>query len=194
MLSRLGCTIRLARGGIPIPPTYLAETPKLAAKAVKEYGRAVLKPLYTSKAKGMAVIEDGPFALEEIENYKSSGNGIIYVQKMMNLPGQDLGIVFLGGKYLATYARVGQKGAWNTTTASGGRYQAYEPKPELIELADKAQKLFNLDFTCVDVAESDQGPVVFEVSAFGGFRGLMEGCGHDAARLYAQYILEALDQ
>ena len=89
--------------------------------------------------------------------------------------------------------RIGQKGSWNTSTATGGRYSAYEPGPELIDLADRAQKIFGLDFTCVDVAESDQGPVVFEVSAFGGFRGLREGCGLDAARLYAEYILKELE-
>jgi ribosomal protein S6--L-glutamate ligase len=44
----------------------------------------------------------------------------------------------------------------------------------------------------VDVAEAADGPIVFEVSAFGGFRGLWEGCGIDAAGLYAGYILEKL--
>ena len=92
-----------------------------------------------------------------------------------------LGLVFLGGRYLGCYARVGSKDTWNTTIHSGGRYRAFDAPGEMVELAERAQSLFDLDFTTVDVAETANGPVVFEVSAFGGFRGAKEGIGIDAA-------------
>ncbi|PIQ96700.1 MAG: ATP-grasp family protein, partial [Nitrospinae bacterium CG11_big_fil_rev_8_21_14_0_20_56_8] len=174
LLDRLGCTTQLSAGGIPIPPTLVTESVQTAADAVNRFGKAVLKPLYTSKARGMRVLEAGNGILREIENYKAEGNRIIYVQRMVPLPGQDLGITFLGGRYLATYARVGHKTSWNTTTHSGGRYRPYTPTDDLIELARKAQALFDLDFTCVDLVETPDGPKVFEVSAFGGYRGLQE--------------------
>jgi len=82
--------------------------------------------------------------------------------------------------------------AWNTTTASGGKYRSYEPAPEIIELARRAQANFNLDFTCVDVAITDDGPYVFEVSVFGGFRGIQETSGIDAAARYVDYVMEKL--
>ncbi|MEW8585658.1 MAG: hypothetical protein AB2531_07820, partial [Candidatus Thiodiazotropha sp.] len=63
---------------------------------------------------------------------------------------------------------------------------------DLVTLARKAQAIFGLDFTTVDVAETDQGPVVFEVSAFGGFRGAREGIGIDVPSHYVAYILEEL--
>lgn len=196
VLNRLSCTISLKLGGVPLPPTVVTEDPKEAAQAIETFGRSVLKPLFTSKARDMIVLEPSPSCLEELQNYKGDihGTDVIYVQKMLDLPGRDLGIVFLGGEYMATYARVGKPGAWNTTTASGGRYEAHEPGPDLIELAYKAQKIFDLDFTCVDVAETDDGPVVFEVSAFGGFRGLKEGCGIDAASSYVRYVMEELEK
>ncbi len=56
-------------------------------------------------------------------------------------------------------------------------------------MAYRSQALFDLDFTCVDIAETDQGPLVFEVSVFGGFRGLVEGCGVDAPALLADYVI-----
>ena len=194
VLNRLSCTVSLRRAGIPMPPTVITENPEAAVEAVSRFGRAVLKPLYTSKARGMVVMEDGPGLLEEIVNYQASGNDVLYVQQMIDLSEKDYGLVFLGGKYWATYARVKGVGAWNTTTASGGRYEAYEPSAELIEIADRAQKEFGLDFTSVDMAETDIGPVVFEVSAFGGFRGLKEGCGLDAARAYAGHVLREIGQ
>ena len=194
VMDRLSCTTTLALHDIPLPPTLVTEDPKAAAAAVDEFGPSVLKPLYTSKARGMVVVKPGPQLLEEIINFQAGGNRMIYIQKKVELPGKDLGLVFLGGRYLATYARVGQKGRWNTTTNSGGRYQSHQPDRELIELADRAQEPFGLDFTCVDVAETPNGPVVFEVSAFGGFRGLQEGCAIDAARAYAEYVLKELDR
>jgi ribosomal protein S6--L-glutamate ligase len=47
-------------------------------------------------------------------------------------------------------------------------------------------------FTCVDVVETANGPLVYEVSAFGGFRGLLEANGIDMAERYAQYVLERI--
>ena len=102
-------------------------------------------------------------------------------------------MVFLGGEYLGTYARVSGGESWNTTIHHGGKYAAHTPGDEVIKLAQRAQALFDMDFTTVDVAESDIGPIVFEVSAFGGFRGSLEGIGIDAADLYADYVLKKLN-
>jgi ribosomal protein S6--L-glutamate ligase len=190
VLDRLSCTVTLRLGDIPMPPTTITESVDEALAAVERYGAAVFKPLFTSKARGMTVVEHGPGAREEIGRFQA-GNPIMYLQQKIDLPGQDLGIVFLGGKYLTTYARCGT-GAWNTTTESGGRYAAATPSPEAIRMAEKAQALFDLDFTCVDVVECATGPVVFEVSAFGGFRGIQDACGLDAAAMYTDYVMEKI--
>ena len=52
-------------------------------------------------------------------------NPMMYIQRKLDLSGRDLGMVFLGGKYLGTYARVSQDDSWNTTIHSGGRYEGY---------------------------------------------------------------------
>lgn len=191
VLDRLSCTITLQSAGIPMPPTTVTENVDAAVQAVERYGEAVFKPLYSTKAKGMVVIEAGAQAEEEVERFHQE-NAIMYIQKRVDLRGKDMGLAFLGGAYLTTYARVKSDGAWNTTTRSGGTYEAFDPDPAIVDLARKAQDLFGLDFTCVDVAETDQGPIVFEVSAFGGFRGIQTARGIDAARKYAAYVLERL--
>jgi len=193
VLNRLNCTLGLLSGGIPMPPTVITESVDQALAAVEDYGRAVLKPLLSSKARGMKVVKAGPEAGRCVLEFKKE-NPILYVQKMLNLPGKDLGVAFMGGEYLATYAREGCEGSWNTTTHSGGRYAPHKPSREVIDLAGRAQDLFDLDFTCVDVALAPDGPVVFEVSAFGGFRGLLQACNLDAADLYSSYVLKKLGQ
>lgn len=190
VLDRLSCTVTLRLGGVPMPPTTITESVDEALRAVERYGAAVFKPLFTSKARGMTVIDHGAGARAAIEAFHAE-NPIMYMQRKIELPGQDLGIVFLGGKYLTTYARCGT-GAWNTTTESGGKYAPATPSAEAIRMAEEAQSLFDLDFTCVDVVEAATGPVVFEVSAFGGFRGIQEACGLDAAAMYTDYVMEKI--
>jgi ribosomal protein S6--L-glutamate ligase len=191
VLNRLTCTVTLKNGSIPVPDTAVTEDVDEACDIVKKYKKAVFKPLYTSKARGMTIIDDGVNVHDEIEKYKKS-NSLMYIQRIMDIGEKDLGLVFVGGEYLATYARVKNKGSWNTTTNSGGSYMIHTPSEDIIKLAQKAQDIFKLDFTCVDIAETDAGPVVFEVSAFGGFKGIYESSGIEAAEVYLNYVLKEL--
>lgn len=192
VLDRLSCTITLQTGNIPMPQTTITEDVDHAIAAVREYGRAVFKPLYTSKARGMFLLEYGPDIRPVIERYAAEYR-LMYIQKAINLDGgKDLGIVFLGGEYLTTYARCKTNDSWNTTTVNGGRYALFEPDADIVAMARRAQGLFGLDFTCVDVALTDEGPYVFEVSAFGGFRGIRDSSGLDAAGLYLDHVMKEI--
>jgi tetrahydromethanopterin:alpha-L-glutamate ligase len=192
VVDRLSGTLVLQHAGIPIPPTVVTEECMAAVHAVERFGAAILKPLYTTKARGMRLlIADGRTDLEtEIRAFQSIAGPFLYVQKQVELPERDLGVAFLGGRYLGTYARVRGGRAWNTTIRAGGRYERHDPAPQTIELAHRAQALFGLEFTTVDVAETPSGPVVFEVSAFGGFRGLQDGLGIDAASCFADHLVQ----
>ncbi len=194
LLDRLSCTTRLAAAGIPMPPTFITEETEKAVTAIETFGKSILKPLYSTKARGMMVVEKGENLKDKLERFRNEGNQLFYIQKMIKIPERDLGLSFLGGQYVATYARVKSKDAWNTTTNSGGKYQPHEPTPEMIKLAWKAQNIFKLDFTCVDMVLTDDGPMIFEVSAFGGFRGLKDANGIDAASRYADYVLSHLHE
>jgi tetrahydromethanopterin:alpha-L-glutamate ligase len=195
LVDRLSCTVTLRNAGIPRPATRVTEDVESAITAVLDFGKAVFKPLYSTKARGMCVIsaDQGRTEIEaEIRAFQAT-HPMMYIQQLIDLPGQDLGMVFLGGKYLGTYARVSGGKAWNTTVNSGGRYAAYQPADSVIKLAQRTQALFGLDFTTVDVALTNTGPVVFEVSAFGGFNGAREGIGINAADLYAEHVLGVLN-
>ena len=194
LIDRLSCTVTLRNASIPMPDTRVTEDIDAAMRAVRDFGSAVFKPLFSTKARGMCIIDaDQPDAdmASAIREFQRS-NPMMYIQRKLDLSGRDLGMVFLGGEYLGTYARVSQDDAWNTTINSGGRYEGFSPPQEIIDLAYRAQAPFGMDFTTVDVALTADGPIVFEVSAFGGFRGALEGAGIDAAGSYTDYVLEKL--
>jgi tetrahydromethanopterin:alpha-L-glutamate ligase len=194
LINRLSCTLALRAGGVPLPPTVLTPDVDRAVAAVQEFGEAVLKPLYSTKARGMKLLKAGgdEDVRQAVEEFRDAGNTMLYIQQKLELDGRDLGVAYLGGEYLGTYARVSGGTSWNTTIHDGGRYEAFEPDEETRALAHKAQALFGLDFTSVDVALTRDGPVVFEVSAFGGYRGLHDALGMDAGAKVVQYVLGKL--
>lgn len=192
LVNRLGCSVTLAGNNMPLPDTCISENIEEVKKAVNDFGEAILKPMFSTKARGMIQLSKGqPDLVEQINAYKAQ-HPMMYVQKKASIEGRDLGMVFVGDKYLCTYARVAQNDSWNTTINSGGKYQNYQPDAALIELGQQAQAPFSLDFTTVDIALSDDGPIIFEVSAFGGFKGALDGCQIDAAQAYCDHIIATL--
>ncbi len=194
LVDRLSCTVSLSNAGIQMPETVVTEDLDMAHETVREFGESIFKPLYSTKARGMRVIsasQGGKKIRQTIKEFHDQ-NPMMYIQKRKDLRGRDFGMVFLGGDYLGSYARVCKNNSWNTTIHHGGKYTAYKAGADLIEFGSRAQAPFGLDFTTVDVAITENGPVVFEVSAFGGFRGAQKGIGIDAAGLYADYVINNL--
>ncbi|WFE67843.1 GAK system ATP-grasp enzyme [Thiomicrospira sp. R3] len=191
LVDRMACTVSLAQADIPMPPTIITEDINAALNAVHQFDEAILKPLFSTKATGMELIkakQGDKKLLSQLSTYHQK-HGFYYIQKKLTLPGHDLGLMFLGGQYQGAYARVSSSTSWNTTIANGGKYAAAYPSDDIIAMAAKAQALFKLDFTTVDIAETEQGPVCFEVSAFGGFKGAKEGLGINIAEKYADYVI-----
>ena len=194
LIDRLSCTVTLQNHSIPMPDTCVTESISDAIAFIQGAGEVVLKPLFSTKARGMTVLDasESDDQLSVALTSFQQDNPVLYLQRKIALSGRDMGLMFLGGEYLGAYARVAQTGAWNTTIHSGGKYEAVDPDASVIAIAFRAQELFQMDFTTVDVAETDDGPICFEVSAFGGFRGGLEGTGIDVAEHYAQYVLGSL--
>jgi ribosomal protein S6--L-glutamate ligase len=195
LVDRLSGTLCLRDRDIAMPDTVITERLDEAARAAERFGVAVLKPLYTSKARGMKLVQAGPLLARDLAEFRAAGNDLLYVQRAVDLAGgRDLGVAFVGERYLGCYARVRAAEAWSTSTAAGGRYEPHVPSEGALALARRARDAAGLDFTTVDVAETAAGPLVFEVSAFGGFRGLREGAGIDAASAYAAHVVEVLSR
>ena len=100
-----------------------------------------------------------------------------------------LHVAVLDGRCIGAYWRVAASDQWMTTILSGGHYEKAEISAETAEMAVAAARHFGLVFTGVDLIEDPDGRfTVLEVSAFGGFRGLLKGCGVDAAPMLADVV------
>ncbi len=187
-MDRYRMTMILAEAGLPLPATLSAEASAALAAALASLGDSVLKPVYTSKGRGMVRLSptsSGAAMLPPGEHY--------LVQRFVASPGRDIGATVVGGKFLGAFYRVARAGEWMTTTGVGGRYAPCELSQKGIAYAERAARAFELDYTVVDLVEQADDFLLYEVSAFGGFRGLLEASGVDAAAAYAQYILRTLE-
>jgi ribosomal protein S6--L-glutamate ligase len=189
-VDRYRMTLELAQAGLPMPETVVTDDVEEAVAAVRRFGTAVLKPLFTSKGRGMHRLRAGPDLVGILERHRADHGAPFYLQRFVPHPGRDLGVAVLGGRCLGAYWRVAAGDHWLTTILSGGRYAPAEPSPQVVEIAERAARHFGLLFTGVDLMETpDGGWVVLEVSAFGGFRGLGTALGLDAAPLVARAAL-----
>jgi ribosomal protein S6--L-glutamate ligase len=182
-VDRARMTVELVRGGLPMPETIITEDVAEAVAAVERFGSAVLNPLFTSKGRGMHRLDASLDLPRLLAAHARETPGPFYLQRFVKHPGRDLGVAVLDGQYLGAYWRVAGHDQWMTTILAGGHYERADPPDEVIDLACRAAA-----HTGVDLIESDEGYRILEVSDFGGFRGLLEGCGVDAAPLLAAAV------
>ena len=98
LIDRLSCTVTLRNHDIPMPPTRITECEDTAKNIVEEFGSAVFKPLYSTKARGMTIISSSDSENEistSIVEFRKN-NPCMYIQKKLDLSGTDLGMVYLG--------------------------------------------------------------------------------------------------
>jgi tetrahydromethanopterin:alpha-L-glutamate ligase len=194
-VNRYRMTCELVRAGLPVPETTITEDVDEAAASVERFGSAVLKPLFTSKGRGMRRLEPSRELRSQLESHRDDGLGPFYLQRFVKHPGRDLGVAVLDGRCIGAYWRVAAADHWMTTILSGGRYERADLDPETEAIAVRAARHFDLVFTGVDLIEDTDGRFnVLEVSAFGGFRGLLNGCGVDAAPMLAHVVLRQIER
>jgi ribosomal protein S6--L-glutamate ligase len=191
-MDRYRMMMVLAGAGVPIPETIAAESRDGLCAAVRRLGDCIIKPVYTSKGRGMIRVRGDDAA--SIDSLLAEGGEQRYlVQRFVAAPGRDIGATVVGGTFVGAFYRVARSGEWMTTTAQGGTYAACDLAPHGVELAERAARAFALDYTVVDLVEQGDGFLAYEVSAFGGFRGLLEATGVDPSIAYAQHVRRTLE-
>lgn len=184
-MDRYRMSMNLIEAGFAVPRTFSVENEATASQALQGLGQAVAKPIYTSKARGMVRLNG--HATDLIES-AALAEGPLLLQEYVDSRGRDVGVCVLGGRFVGAFARVAADGEWITSSSAGGRYEPFALPEKAIDLAEGAAETFGLDYTVVDLVETADGYLVYEVSAFGGFRGLWEAARYNVAADYARYV------
>jgi RimK family alpha-L-glutamate ligase len=156
----------LHRSGIPTPPTWAVESREAAqaiARAEASPARPlVLKPLFGSQGRGLALIEN-ELDLPPAETVA----GVYYLQHYIGEAREgwrDWRVFVAGGKAVAAMLRQGV--TWKTNAAQGAHCQAIEPDGQMSAMAIAAAEAVGAAFAGVDIIRGAGGRLfVLEVNS-----------------------------
>ncbi|MFN3804000.1 MAG: RimK family alpha-L-glutamate ligase [Pyrobaculum sp.] len=184
--DKTAALLKLAKAGLPVPPTVVSENMFAGYRAVKEFGRAVVKQTRGAMGYGVFLVEDPDVAFH-IFSMLVNINKPIYVQKYVEKGRGDYRVVVVGGR--AVGAEYRQSEGWKTNVAQGARPLAARLTPELEELAVKAVSTLSLDYGGVDVAETREGYLILEVNPTMSWQGFKAATGINPAEYIVDHLL-----
>ncbi len=188
--NRYNMTRLLTNAGIPMPDTIVTESQETVFDIVDKWGKAVLKPVFTSKGRNMLLLDrEGPYRLN-IKQWEARQFSPYYIQRFIPTM-HDIGVAVMGKNILGSFSRVAAVDSWQTTIRTGGHYEPCKVDSRILDIVNKIIDLLEFDYTVIDFVPQGRDYLVYEVSAFGGFSGLWE-CGIDAPSIFAKYVFTTL--
>jgi len=174
-------TALLSEAGLPTPDTVVCEDAASAMAAIREFGDAVIKPIFGSMGHGCVRVTDpdvGFRIARSLEQIRS----VFYVQRMVDHGGRDIRVFVVGGRVLGAIARTAPDGEWRTNVARGGAALPVELPAAWEQLALRAADVIGADYAGIDLLQARDGTVfVLEVNGIPGWQGLQRATGLDVA-------------
>ncbi len=177
---------------LPIPPTVSTEDLLYAYMIVKQFGDVVIKPIQGSRGYGAVKLSDADVAfhvMKTLINFKKP----IYIQKYVNKPNRDIRVMVIDGEVFGCIYRISINGSWKTNIAQGAIGKPCENRdPELEEIAIRAVEALGLIYGGVDIGESGNGYVIFEVNGSPDWRELTKVLGKNPAGKLIEVMINRL--
>jgi tetrahydromethanopterin:alpha-L-glutamate ligase len=186
--NKFATSLLLRQAGIPTPRTTVTTSMKEALKALRNYGRAVSKPLFGYKGKDLVLLEEQDEAMLRSILERS---GVVYLQEYVEChPKRDIRAFVVGDEVLGAIYRVAPPGTWISNLARGGRAEPCPITEELADLAAKACRAVGALYSGVDLLETSDGLTVIEVNGTPSGRGIFQALGIDVTEAIAGRLLE----
>lgn len=180
---------------IPVPKTVVIKSLKYLDNALKEvHGPPViLKNAFGSYGCGVIIAESKRAivsALDVFTNVLGSGQSIILIQEYLKeAKGKDKRVFVIGGRVVASMERRAKRGEFRSNLELGGIGVNCEVTKREASIALKATKAIGLEIGGVDLINGKNGPMVLEVNANPGFKGLQQATGIDIAQKIIEYAV-----
>jgi ribosomal protein S6--L-glutamate ligase len=173
----------LARAGIDLPATAFAHDPKRALDVIKQVGGApvVIKLLEGTQGMGVILAETEASAASTIEAFSAANVNIMVQQFIGESGGSDIRAFVVDGQVVAAMRRRGKAGDFRSNLHRGGRAEAVEMTDQERDVAVRAAEALGLNVAGVDLLRSKRGPLVVEVNASPGLKGIEAASGIDIA-------------
>ena len=116
----------LARDGIGMPVTAFAHGPRGAEDVIKEVGGTpcVIKLLEGTQGRGVILAETAASAKSIIEAFSAANMNILVQEYIKEAGGNDIRVLVIGGKVVASMMRSGKMGEFRANLHRGGKAEA----------------------------------------------------------------------
>lgn len=190
--NKFATSIALHRAGIPHPRTLVTTSFEAAAEFVAEHGRAVSKPLFGYKGRGLLLLtSEDPSPLKDV----LAKSGVVYLQEFLESTApnpRDIRVFVVGDKVAGAIYRVAPPGSWISNLSQGGAPERCPLTSEMVDLALRANEAVGTVYSGVDLIETVEGLKVLEVNGTPSGWGVYQAWGIDAGGMIAEHILERI--
>ena len=180
----------MARKRIPIPETLFSVNPDNIEEQIKILGGApvIIKLQEGTQGLGVILAETKKSAKSIIDTFYKMNTSILLQKYIEESNGEDIRIFVVGSKIVASMKRTSALGEFRSNVHRGGNTESIKPthKEQLIAL--NAVKYLGLGVAGVDIIRSDKGPLLIEVNASPGLRGIEGATGVNIAREIIKFV------
>lgn len=182
-------TQRLAMAGLPVPKTVVCENSETALLAFDQLGRdVVVKPLFGAEGRGIMRVSDPELALRAFRTLERLG-AVLYLQQFVAGPGFDIRILLLDRQLVGSMKRVPKPGDFRANISQHGTAVLHVPTDRELHLARESAHVTGSIFAGVDLMYDEFGePLVIEVNAVPGWRGLQKACDVDVPGMLFEWL------
>ncbi|HNR58762.1 MAG TPA: RimK family alpha-L-glutamate ligase [Methanothrix sp.] len=187
--NKFATSVALQRAGIPHPETLVTTSLSAAEEFVAQYGRAVYKPLFGFKGRGLLLLTaEDPSPLRGL----IEKSGVVYLQEFIESTAprpRDIRAFVVDGHVAGAIFRVAPAGSWISNLARGGAPERCPTTSEIEDLAVRAASAVGAVYCGVDLIETSSGLAVLEVNGTPSGWGLHQAWGIDVGELIAGAVL-----
>lgn len=180
----------LREAGVPIPRSILlASRPDVMEASQFVHYPAILKILSGTQGIGVMRVKGFEETAAIVDTMKSFGE-VMLLQEYIPNPGIDIRAFVVGDRVIGSMKRVAQMHEWRSNIHLGAKGMPIELDDHAKDVAVRASRAVGLEISGVDMIFRGDEPVVLEVNASPGFRGLLEATHVNAADAMVEYAIE----
>ncbi len=180
----------MARKGIPIPETLFSINPDNIAEQIRILGGApvIIKIQEGTQGMGVILAESKKSAKSIIDTFYKMDTSILLQRYVEEANGEDIRIIVVGNKVVASMKRTSEIDEFRSNVHRGGKTEKVEITPREKYIALNATKYLGLGVSGVDLMRSKNGPVLLEVNASPGLKGIEGATGVNVAKHIIQFV------
>ena len=180
----------MARKRIPIPETLFSVNPDNIEEQIKILGGTpvIIKLQEGTQGLGVILAETKKSAKSIIDTFYKMNTSILLQKFIEESNGEDIRIFVVGNKIVASMKRTSALGEFRSNVHRGGNTEAIKPTTKEQFIALNAVKYLGLGVAGVDIIRSNRGPLLIEVNASPGLRGIEAATGVNIAKEIIKFV------